>query len=450
MLSPSDLVDPPPCLPEEIWDQIIRNLVDDKKALTAFGKTSKQMNRITVPILFERVNLKTSMQSVSLLRRLVDMPQFRDFVKELELRIGQQTVSQNHVSERVHDFGRTVHYLLFDRNSERFFKRLKKLTIRFPVEYRAPVEYDGSCIPAVDDGIYLLQKHERTHRMCFLKFFDLISRWTLSEQRFRERRSASRLFVETPAPTTLELANFTLDQSLGLLHQAKRLASIKTLQIHLCPAQATEKILVPTPRHIQREWIDFDTDFGTGLEKTFPNVETLHLTGWWGQGRYYYLRDISDMTLNLFLLDNRLSNWGIKSLILEDLVLYSPTAAIPTQVPNLTLKNCMLATDWKSPDPRADNPWEEVLSNASSPPVTPGDKSNFELRIESAKGVEGHPSAFQYATYKDPREDAMIHNHGGQTLPAWREADVRLEEGAAARYWEMNCRNDVREILQLL
>lgn len=125
------------------------------------------------------------------------------------------------------------------------------------------------------------------------------------------------------------------------------------------------------------------------------------------------------------------------SLTLENMVLYEPRlyefpGTGSGTLRTLKLKNCTVSTGDSDPgNVPAYYSWAKALDRCAEGLVG----KNFELRIESADGVEGHFSAFKRAMPTNGAADLPSRQlHGMEST--WQEAYVEHEDGAADAYWE--------------
>lgn len=360
----------------------------------------------------------------------------------------RNVTSREHASARVVDFGRTLHHLLSGSDSDQFFRHLEKLTIRFPVKYYHASDQNSSA-STIYDGINIFQQYRYSSTMYFKRYLTLISAWISPGY---DVRSIQPDFHNSPSPSpvTMELINLSPHQFPAMDFNGVNFIPVKNLRIGLRPGQIyQEGVKMQTPSQIKRYWSDFQQHLARVLEYSFPKIETVHISGWWEQNRYYYLARISDMSTPIEWLEGHVScRLRYTTLTLENLVLFKPKLhqichlAKRKEARMIKLKNCILATDKDYfSDSTEEDPWKDFFAHSPEVMDAPGYWPGKDLKfcIESADGEEGHPSAFRYARYKMGEEGAIMFGVAPLSTP-WKEAVVQCEDGAAEAYWELQSR----------
>ncbi|KAK2767787.1 hypothetical protein FQN54_003946 [Arachnomyces sp. PD_36] len=374
-----------------------------------------------------------------------------DYVRELVYQIDPpnqadllecETIrSIRHEISSVADLRVAIQSSLFCSNSEQSFGSLRKLTVRFPAHYSHSKPLPKSAhlygLRFNDDFISLFQQYRYATCMYFRMYMELLSRWRRLDPLTLELLSIQSVFRKNPKALMLDIIDLSPYHWSALDRDERLIIPVKSLRVKLSPGQIYwSENRVQTPNQIALHWGEFRSRLGCVLKRSFPDVETMHLCGWWKQDKYLYLRYTADMALDI----SSFQPYGGRTpsftdLTLEDISIHPSSVGsfrrllVSMGLRMLKLKNCILVTD--IPGSR---PWKNLFERASQQEKSDGQSANgarsvFNLRIESADGVEGCPSAFRCA-WPGPGEGVARSPHG------WGKGEVQCEEGAVEAYLE--------------
>ena len=301
-------------------------------------------------------------------------------------------------------------------------KKVQTLRIELPTEYHEPTQVCCNT-PAVQ-----FNNLRATYDFCeYIRMYIT----ALADCQWDWRQVANEL----PKPSTMELINFPLYEYNALVKAS--FSTIKCLRLNPSIGQiylgSAPLLTGPNTAHM---WGMFWGNIDTALEISFPNLETLHVSGCWdGQYRYVeYPHDMSVWSMSTFRGEqfSRLTDITLEKLVIEQQQLRYLTLA-DANSRRINLRNCAIyaAEPYSNAFPEG-NPWKDLFTRIAQVIAYLGYLTRHVKSLKVYGGPdgkqEGDASAFMYVSENELLNGVSSNPH------IWKEARVQLEEGVLETY----------------